>query len=145
MNSGDTQTIAAAFIIGRGSNNFQSVCEVLSSSDLLKQAYYNGLCTSVNGLQTISGNVPIKYELYQNYPNPFNPTTQISFSLDHQSMVNLRLFDVLGREIKILTSGKYQSGMHTITLDASMLPSGIYFYQLQTGNFTATRKLTLLK
>jgi hypothetical protein len=60
-------------------------------------------------------------------------------------MVNLKLFDVLGREIKILTSGEYQGGMHTITLDASMLSSGIYFYQLQTGNFTATRKLTLLK
>jgi hypothetical protein len=104
--------------------------------------HYTAAVTSVKQQTVLT---PGSFELYQNYPNPFNPTTQISFSLDHKSMVNLKLFDVLGREIKILTSGEYQSGMHTITLDASMLPSGIYFYQLQTGNFTAARKLTLLK
>jgi hypothetical protein len=88
---------------------------------------------------------PMEFTLYQNYPNPFNPTTQIRFSLTSQSIVSLKVFDVLGREVKILASGKYQSGPHTVTLDASALPSGVYFYRLQAGTFTAVRKLTLLK
>jgi hypothetical protein len=103
---------------------------------------YTSAVTSVKQQTVLT---PGSFTLYQNYPNPFNPTTQISFSLDHQSMVSLKLFDVLGREIKTLTSGVYQNGLHTITLDASTLPSGIYIYRLQTGNFTSARKLTLLK
>jgi hypothetical protein len=97
------------------------------------------------GVAEINNSAPNQFALYQNYPNPFNPMTQISFSLDHQNTVSLKLFDVLGREIKTLTSGVCQSGMHTITLDASTFPSGIYFYRLQAGNFVAARKLTLLK
>jgi hypothetical protein len=88
---------------------------------------------------------PASFTLHQNYPNPFNPTTQISFSLDHQSVVSLKLFDVLGREVKTLISGTCKSGPHTITLDASTLPSGVYFYRLQAGASTAIRKLTLVK
>jgi hypothetical protein len=99
----------------------------------------------VTGVAEIARLYPTELTLDQNYPNPFNPTTQISFSLNHQSMVSLKLFDVLGREIKTLTSGEYQSGNHTITVDASALPSGVYIYRLQAGNFTAVRKLTLLK
>jgi hypothetical protein len=89
--------------------------------------------------------IPSEFALQQNYPNPFNPTTQIRFSLAEASTVRLQLFDVLGREIKTLASGEYQSGSYMLTLDASALPSGIYIYRLQAGNFTAARKLVLLK
>jgi hypothetical protein len=89
--------------------------------------------------------IPVEFALQQNYPNPFNPTTQIRFSLAEASTVRLQLFDILGREMKMLASGEYQSGSYVLTLDASALPSGIYIYRLQAGGFTAARKLVLLK
>ncbi|MGD1045289.1 MAG: T9SS type A sorting domain-containing protein [Bacteroidota bacterium] len=97
------------------------------------------------GVARINNSAPNQFALNQNYPNPFNPTTQISFSLTCQSIVSLKLFDVLGREVKTLASGEYHSGTHTVTLDASSLPSGVYFYRLQAGTFDAVRKLTLIK
>jgi len=97
------------------------------------------------GVAEINNLTPNQFALSQNYPNPFNPTTQISFSLTSQSIVSLKLFDILGREVKTLASGEYKSGSHTVTLNASALPSGVYFYRLQAGTFNAVRKLTLLK
>ncbi len=147
MNSGDTQTIAAAFIIGRGSNNFQSVCEVLSSSDLLKQAYYNGLCTSVNGLQTISGNIPIKYNLYQNYPNPFNPSTKIKFDVagTHEQNVKLVIYDAIGQVVTTLIDYSMKPGSYETDWNGSDFSSGIYFFRLQAGDFVNTKKMVLIK
>ncbi len=147
MNSGDTQTIAAAFVIGRGSNNFQSVCEVLTSSDFLKHAYYNGLCESVNGLQAISGNVPVKYELYQNYPNPFNPTTKIKFDVTgtHEQNVKLVIYDAIGRIITTLVDSQMKPGCYQTDWNASDFPSGVYFFRLEAGNFINTKKMILIK
>ena len=83
--------------------------------------------------------------LKQNYPNPFNPTTIISFSLPSKSFVSLRVFDTLGREVSILVSEKLPAGTYARRWNAAGLASGEYFYRLQVGSFTETKKLVLLR
>ena len=83
--------------------------------------------------------------LYQNYPNPFNPTTSISYQLPMISHVSLKVYDVLGKEIKTLVNERQNAGIHNLTFNGSNLPTGIYFYRLQAGNYTQTKKLILLK
>jgi len=89
--------------------------------------------------------VPLTNELAQNYPNPFNPTTNISFSLAARSNVTLKVFDILGREVATLVSEELPAGTHTFQWNALNLSSGVYFYRLQTGSFTQTKKLILLR
>ncbi len=89
--------------------------------------------------------VPTHYQLEQNYPNPFNPTTVISYKLSAVSDVTLRVYDVLGREVKTLVHQRQDAGEHSVTFNAASLPSGVYFYQLQAGTYSANKKLLLLK
>lgn len=85
------------------------------------------------------------FNLFQNYPNPFNPSTSISFSLPQREYVTLKVFDLLGREIKTLVDGELSVGEHSIAFDAKTLPSGVYFYQIKTASFVQTRKAVLLR
>ncbi|MDZ7374075.1 MAG: T9SS type A sorting domain-containing protein [candidate division KSB1 bacterium] len=89
--------------------------------------------------------VPTSYVLGQNYPNPFNPTTTIVFGLPKDSEVTLEVFDALGRCVAVLAKGRFQAGFHTVTFDAKDLPSGVYLYRLQAGDFTSVKKLMLTK
>ncbi|HVN49449.1 MAG TPA: T9SS type A sorting domain-containing protein [Bacteroidota bacterium] len=89
--------------------------------------------------------IPTGYALAQNYPNPFNPTTTINFTLPSRSNVSLKIFDVLGREIATVVNGVMAAGTYTKMWDASRFASGIYFYRLQAGSYTQTKKLVLLK
>lgn len=88
---------------------------------------------------------PSSITLHQNYPNPFNPTTIISFELDKPSKVTLTVFDALGRTLSILINEQRSTGIHKISYDASNLSSGIYFYRLEAGEFSQTKRLTLIK
>lgn len=85
------------------------------------------------------------FQLEQNYPNPFNPVTTIKYYLPEGCNINLKLYDVLGKEIKLLDSGYKTSGSYSVELNAQNLSSGIYFYELRTPAFTAVRKLILQK
>ncbi|HET6273632.1 MAG TPA: YHYH protein [Bacteroidota bacterium] len=89
--------------------------------------------------------LPHDFALQQNYPNPFNPTTIIKYQLPKSSYVTLKVFDLLGREISVLVDGLKEAGLHEVSLDASQLASGAYFYRLQAGSFIETRKLVLLR
>ncbi len=89
--------------------------------------------------------LPAEYSLGQNYPNPFNPTTHIPYSIASTTKVTLKVFDVLGREILELVNEVKSPGHHTATFDGQKLSSGIYFYSLQAGSFSETKKLILLK
>jgi hypothetical protein len=89
--------------------------------------------------------VPENFYLSQNYPNPFNPTTKIKFGLAKNSFVSLKIFDILGREIKSLVNTQMTAGEYIVDFNGSELPSGAYFYRLETNNFTETKKLILLK
>jgi len=86
-----------------------------------------------------------KFSLCQNYPNPFNPATTISFTLPSRSFVSLKVSDGLGREVATIVSGEMSAGSYSKQWDASGLPSGVYFYRLQAGSFTETKKLILLR
>jgi hypothetical protein len=86
-----------------------------------------------------------EYRLNQNYPNPFNPTTTISYSIPMTSNVSLKIFNVVGREVASLVNESKSAGSYSINFNASGLSSGVYFYQLTTANFTATKKFILVK
>jgi hypothetical protein len=83
--------------------------------------------------------------LYQNYPNPFNSSTLIGYQMPASAFVVLKVFDVLGREVETLANGQQNSGYHSVRLDATNLPNGVYFYKFQSGNYSAIKKLLLLK
>ncbi len=91
------------------------------------------------------GNVVSSYELSQNYPNPFNPSTAIKFNIGQRNLVTLKVFDVLGREVSTLVNEVKDAGNYEINFNASNLASGMYFYTINAGNFSATKKMMLIK
>jgi hypothetical protein len=93
---------------------------------------------------------PTSYALEQNYPNPFNPTTQIAFEIAKSERVNVSIFNILGQKIATIVDGEMSSGSHVVTWSGrndhgELSPSGVYFYRLSTPDFTAVRKMLLLK
>jgi hypothetical protein len=85
------------------------------------------------------------YFLSQNYPNPYNPNTIIKYSIPRSSLVNIKLYNILGNEIKILVSEEKPAGTYELTFNAANLPSGVYFYRIQAGSYIETKKMMLLK
>jgi hypothetical protein len=104
--------------------------------------YIYGAATSS---ESETGEVPAFTHLKQNYPNPFNPTTTISWDLQETSFVSLKVFDVMGREIRVLAERNFQAGNHSLIFDAYNLPSGMYFYELKTPAFVESRRMILIK
>jgi hypothetical protein len=101
---------------------------------------------STTGIKATANNkLPNKFQLNQNYPNPFNPSTTISYDLVKPGNVMIKLFDVLGREIRVLTNAYQSTGTHSFTFDAGGLASGIYIYQLTCEGQTAFRKMVKLQ
>ncbi len=103
------------------------------------------LSAVVSSVADPSSAIPEKFALSQNYPNPFNPSTQISYQLPATEKVDLRVFDILGREVAVLASGVQSAGQHSVKFDAVSLSSGVYFYRLSAGSSVATMKMLLLK
>jgi hypothetical protein len=99
----------------------------------------------ITSVETPSSRLPVHFDLDQNYPNPFNPATTISFDLPAPSFVSLIVFDALGREASTIVSEELPAGTHARRWNAADLAGGVYFYRLQAGSFTATKKLVLLR
>ena len=104
-----------------------------------------GSVTFVKNEITLSG-----YTLEQNYPNPFNPTTQIRFNMPEESVVTIKIYNMLGKEIKTLISGEKTAGEHSVTWNGTndrgiLVASGTYFYRINTGNFTQVKKMIFMK
>jgi hypothetical protein len=95
------------------------------------------------GIETNNESHPRNFRLFSNYPNPFNPSTTIPFSVKDPCRVTLKVFDILGREVRVLVDAKYPAGTHAVRFDASGLASGIYVYTIRTGDFTASRKMAV--
>jgi hypothetical protein len=89
--------------------------------------------------------LPVQYTLEQNYPNPFNPSTTIQFALPQQHEVRLTVYNMLGQEVATLVNGVMEAGVHTMKFDASRLASGVYLYRIQSGSYTMTRSMLLIK
>ena len=105
---------------------------------------------SVNGVlfATYAEKVPViptEYSLTQNYPNPFNPVTSIDFGLPENSEVTITVYNVLGQVVTELVNGELDAGYHKVTWDASNMASGVYFYRIAAGDFTATKRMVLMK
>jgi subtilisin family serine protease len=103
------------------------------------------LIQNLTGTGNISGIIPHNYNLYQNYPNPFNPATIIKYDLPKTGFVSLKIFDALGREVSSLISSQQEAGIHEVVWNAKNFTSGVYFYKLQSGDYTATKKMMLIK
>jgi hypothetical protein len=99
----------------------------------------------VSSVQQIGELIPSEYSLIRNYPNPFNPSTNIEFSLPHSGCVTLKVYNTLGEQVAELLSENRDAGKYRVQWNASNLPSGVYFYRLQAGEFMQTNKLLLLK
>jgi photosystem II stability/assembly factor-like uncharacterized protein len=87
----------------------------------------------------------VSYNLAQNYPNPANPSTTISFTIPSKSFVNLKIYDVLGKEVATLAKEEFSAGTYSRTWNAVSMPSGVYFYRIQAGAFTGSKKLLLIR
>ena len=100
---------------------------------------------TITGHQNISTIVPDKFVLSQNYPNPFNPSTKINFSIPKAGFVTLKVYDMLGREVKTLVSDQLTAGEYVSEFDGALLSSGTYFYRIQAGDFVETKRMVLVK
>ncbi|MFQ5569298.1 MAG: T9SS type A sorting domain-containing protein, partial [Rhodothermales bacterium] len=89
--------------------------------------------------------LPTDFVLFQNFPNPFNPTTAISFNLSRTSQVTLTIYNGVGQRVATLADRRYGTGTYVLHFDATGLPSGVYFYRLETDGGTTTRAMMLLK
>lgn len=110
----------------------------------LKQTDFDG-SFKFYGAVEVQGNSEMVYDLYQNYPNPFNPETVIKYSLASDGMVTLNIYDILGTKISTLVNETQKAGTHQVSFKPGELPSGIYFYELVTPNFTKKLKMLFLK
>ena len=98
-----------------------------------------------NAIKKVFTKIPRSLTLYQNYPNPFNPVTNIRFDLPKNGIVTLKVFDILGKEVATLVNEKLSSGYYEVSWDGSRFPSGVYFYKLQTEDFSEVKKMLLIK
>ena len=146
----DTITIVGSQLIARDSSNTNSVTLLKDYANTAWQIYNGGFLV---GIRNISLVVPSSFSLSQNYPNPFNPTTKIRFDVGKSSgLITLKVYDVMGREIKTLVNERMQSGTYETSFDGSNLSSGVYFYKLvvrhggsSTDGFTETKKMLMIK
>ncbi|MBI5728082.1 MAG: T9SS type A sorting domain-containing protein [Ignavibacteriales bacterium] len=132
--SGDSTTYYVAYAFGL---NYQ---KMLYNMHLAQQKY--DLLTAVT---PEGNNTPRSYMLEQNYPNPFNPSTKITYQLPEASNVKLTVYDMLGKEITTLVNGQQPAGKHVIDFNAAGLPSGVYFYTINSGSFFEAREMMLIK
>ncbi len=103
------------------------------------------LIVGVVGVQNNSLGIPTQFELAQNYPNPFNPTTKINFAIPKESFVTLKIYDILGKEVTRLVNENKLPGYYNVDFNASDFASGLYFYKIEAGSFSETKRMLLVK
>lgn len=109
----------------------------------------NGWCLIIQytiidgGIQTVE--IPNTYTLYQNYPNPFNPVTKIKYGVPKNGYIKLTVYDELGKEVQIVDEGYKSATTYEAVFDATNLPSGVYYYKLESESFTDTKKMVIIK
>jgi len=138
------------FISGHGNSNSPNNYSFIDNKPLsgksqyrLKQINKDGAFKYTKIIEVVS--VILKYDLAQNFPNPFNPSTLITYSIPTSSNVILKIYNVLGKLITTLVNENQEAGSYKVNFDAGVLSNGIYFYKIQAGNYTAVKKMLLLK
>ena len=121
----------------------------LANGDISGSLYFDFIRTIYPGWTSIEDTndpyLPSKFNLKQNYPNPFNPLTAITYQLSADSRVELNIYNVNGKKVTSIMNEMQSAGSYTLTFDASMLPGGVYFYRMQAGEWSDTKKMLLLK
>ncbi len=148
----EEQTLTATFAIPEDE---QANYGEDTDTSMVYQVYFNGPywvdppVVNVNVVLTNSlaeeTELPMEYALHQNYPNPFNPTTNIKFALIEAQEVRLSVFNVLGQEVMRLVDSRVEAGYHVVSFDARSMASGMYFYRIEAGPFSAMKKMVLVK
>ncbi len=146
---GDFATVG--FIKGEGTTTNQKEYSYADKNLAEGKYYYRLKQLDFNGEYDYSSKIEVEvrsldnFVLEQNYPNPFNPTTTIGYVLQEKASTKLTLMNAIGEEVAILVNEEQEKGYHKVDLNAHNLPSGVYLYKLQAGNFTESKKLMLLK
>lgn len=141
---GDTQEVVVVVVAGIGADRLSSITAMKSNAQI-GRGIFTGMISPLTGVKDSRTNVPLAFELEQNYPNPFNPGTTIKYILPDRAFVEIKVLDVLGREVATLVKEERSSGEHRVQWDASGVASGVYFYRLTVADFVATRKMLVLK
>lgn len=115
------------------------------SSSYTARPNINLTINAIVGINNGMTGIPNVYSLSQNYPNPFNPITKISYAIPKSGLVTMKIYDVLGRELLTLVNQELQAGYYMVDFDGTNFSSGVYYYRLESGTFTDTKKLMLIK
>ena len=140
----DSINISATTIV-HYADSMSSTVQIDMDGDNIIDSTFSTNNEIVTNISNQKNTIPLNYELLQNYPNPFNPVTRIIYKIPKESYVKITVYDLLGHEIKTLANEEKSAGSYDITFNAANLPSGIYFYRLQAGDFVETKKMILLK
>ena len=95
-----------------------------------------------SGISTITSD---DYKLYQNFPNPFNPVTKISYKIDKEGYVSLKVYNLVGQVIRVMVDENQEPGKYSVVFDASDFSTGVYLYKLEINDFTSVKRMTLIK
>jgi serine protease AprX len=139
------------FVNGSGSSTTQKTYTFTDNNPLFGKSFYRLKQVDFNGTykysQEVSVNVnsPVDYQVYQNYPNPFNPSTTLSYYLPKASNVQLTIYNILGKEIRVLLQGNQDAGLHRVEFNAENLSSGMYIAEFTANTFRKAIKMTLMK
>jgi hypothetical protein len=143
----DSQEIIVTFspsVVGTSYNGLSNILNN-SNNDQSYSLILRGVGDEPSAVGDPAAGLPAEFSLAQNYPNPFNPSTEIQFALPMDANVNLTVINLLGQEVATVASGFHTAGIHTVSFQATNLPSGLYFYRLDAADFTAIRKMMLMK
>ncbi|MCH7964327.1 MAG: T9SS type A sorting domain-containing protein [Bacteroidetes bacterium] len=136
--------VLVAYVVGQGTDRLNSITVARNISDVAQSIYDSNFDFPVS-VQDETPNLPTEFSLSQNYPNPFNPSTIIKFSLPSSGYTTLKIYNALGEEVVVLLDKELTTGTYEIEWNATDIPNGVYFYQLQTNGFLETKKMLLLK
>jgi len=136
--------IILAYVAGRGNSPLNSVTVGKQNLTQIKEAFRRNFPVVLSA-ENEQNNLPQEYVLYQNYPNPFNPSTTISWQSPVSGWHTLKVFDMLGRELTTLVDEYLEAGKHKVDFNASNLSSGVYYYQLNAGDFVQSKRMLLVK
>jgi hypothetical protein len=125
-------------------DEFRFYKRALSDAEILG-TWNLDLGSIVSSIHHINSEIPKSYNLSQNYPNPFNPVTKISFDIPKNGLVTLKIYDVLGKEVKSLVNEVKSAGKYIVDFDGTSFSSGTYFYRLESNGFVSTKKMLLIK